>query len=491
MNFETINTTSALTWALLFIVLFFIIKYNWNRRWLYYYGSKIDGPFAWPIIGIAHYFIGGQKVFYNQLTKLFEAQPPIFKFWLGQDLVVATSRLKDVEIILNNCFEKPKFYNFMCEVTGNGLLTARENIWKERRKMINQAFSLKVLHSYVDIFSKRAKCLISWFEEDFGKEDVFFKLYRCTFDTACEALADVDPTLLHGKNNYINNLKRMIDILTIRSFSIWLHDDFFWKLSPLSKEMSKASAETFSFIKQIIGLKKLDPKNHTSKRFLNHLLTLNETNPKFDDSAIEEELQTILITSSESTALTVGMILTVLGIYPEIQKKVSKELDSIFGHDDRETTLEDVQKMKYLECVIKETSRVLPAVPLLARLADKDIKLDNYTIPAGSIIVIPIWQIGKNADFWKNPKKFDPDRFLPENCDPNRPRSSFIPFSYGPRNCIGFQYSNMLVKVLTATILRKYTIKCPQYTSFEQVEIIFSITARPKHGFKIQMEKKL
>ncbi|XP_044261197.1 cytochrome P450 4c3-like [Tribolium madens] len=482
---KNINIASVLLWVLLIVILYFIIKYNWSRRWLYYYGSKMDGPFAWPIIGSAHKFIGGQEVFYKKVTDHLEKYPSIFKFWLGKDLIVVTSRPEDVEIILNCCLEKPKFYAYGKKLLRNCLFIAPVNNWKGKRKMVNPTFNSKILSTFTETFGKHANRLVSVFEEECGKEtsDVLLKIFKCTLDTVCEALFDVDCSLLYGQEDYIRKVIRIEDIIAIRSISVWLQVDIFWKMSSLCREMDKACAETFSFIKQIINLKKLkqEDKNHP---FTNFLLNLSKINAE-----IEDELQNILITGSESTALTVGMTLIVLGIHPEVQRKISDELDLIFDHDERDPTFEDINKMQYLECVIKETLRIFPIAPIIMRSIDQDIKLEQCTFPAGSMAFIPIHHIGKKPEFWKDPNKFDPDRFLPEN-NTNQHRCTFIPFSYGPRNCVGMKYGMMSMKVLLAAILRKYTIKPSQYKSLEDIELIFGMLAKPKHGYKIKLEKK-
>ncbi|XP_044261300.1 cytochrome P450 4C1-like isoform X2 [Tribolium madens] len=515
MNHKYLNITSALIWVLFIIIMYFIIKYNWSRRWLYYYGSKIDGPFGWPVIGSAHYFIGGQKVFFKTLTKLLEPYPSVAKFWFGNNLIVSVSQPEDVEIILNNCLKKPIIYNFALSFLGNGLLTSPVDIWKSRRKMINPTFNSKNLNSFMEIFGKHATHLANRLDENCGKEsfDVLSKLFSCTFDIACETLADDNNTILHDKETFLRKLLRIEDLLMIRICSIWFYIDFLWNRSSLCREMNKTCKEVYAIAKQVVKFKKSslnqNPDDgmdnfydvvflfllvldniHKEKRFINHLLKLSKTNTEIDETALEDELQTILITASETTALTVGITLITLGIYPEIQEKIDQELDMIFGNDDREPTLEDVNKMEYLERVIKETLRLLSPVPIIARATDRDIKLDSCTIPTGSFVLIPIYLISSKSEFWEEPNKFDPDRFLLENSS-NRHRCAFIPFSLGPRNCVGFKFAMMSVKVLLSTILRKYTIKPSEYKKLEDVKIIVGIVAKPVSGYKIKLEKKI
>nr|XP_015836253.1 PREDICTED: cytochrome P450 4C1 [Tribolium castaneum] len=484
-----------LTSVFLTLFLAFIIKYNWDRRWLYYYGSKIDGPLGWPIFGSAHYLMGGHKVFYKNVNMLLKSYPSeVAKIWVGPTLLVSITKPEDVEIVLNKCLERPKFYEFGKEIVGSGILTAPIDVWKSRRKMINPTFNPNILNSFVEIFGRHAFYLTNALEENCGKDsfDILPKLFRCTFDTACETFGDVDSTLLHGRDEIFQNLTKAEDLVKTRGFTVWLHFEFFWNMTSLCKEYNQACNLLISIVKQIIQLKKpsyISDNNHREKRLLNHLLKLSKINAKIDQTALEDEIQTILLTGSETTALTVGLTLIILGIYPEIQKKIGKELDVIFGKDDRVPTLEDINRMEYLERVIKETLRFLTPVPFMLRTNNQDITLDSNTIPAGSCIMIPIFHIHKKPEYWKNPNEFDPDRFLPENSS-KRPRCAFIPFSSGPRNCIGFKYGMMSVKVLLAVILRKYTVVATEYKKVEDIEMLFYVVNKPISGCKIKLEKK-
>lgn len=115
--------------------------------------------------------------------------------------------------------------------------------------------------------------------------------------------------------------------------------------------------------------------------------------------------------------------------------------------------------MKYLERVIFEALRMYPPVPLIARKVNEDVKLGmllftkliillqlknyifftvsgNYTVPAGTTVIISQFAVHRNPKYYKDPDTFNPDNFLPENCQ-TRPYHAYIPFSAGPRSCVG------------------------------------------------------
>lgn len=108
-----------------------------------------------------------------------------------------------------------------------------------------------------------------------------------------------------------------------------------------------------------------------------------------------------------------------------------------FQKEKTHLTLQELNDLKYMEYAIKECLRLYPSVPFIARVLEENvITKDGLVIPQGSNIYIHIFDIHRNTKYWPNPDKFDPERFTPEN-SVNRHPFAYVPFSAGPRNCIG------------------------------------------------------
>uniref|UniRef100_A0A1I7XLW7 Cytochrome P450 n=1 Tax=Heterorhabditis bacteriophora TaxID=37862 RepID=A0A1I7XLW7_HETBA len=150
-------------------------------------------------------------------------------------------------------------------------------------------------------------------------------------------------------------------------------------------------------------------------------------------------------TGHDTTSSGIGFTMWWLGQKPECQQKVHDELDKVFvgliitGDSDRQPTTDDLKQLVYLEKCVKESLRLAPSVPLIARRLAKDTIIGNTTLPEGlTVVIVPMTA-------QRDPRAYDiPEDFEPEHFDANRISGrdpySYIPFSAGPRNCIGEKY---------------------------------------------------
>jgi cytochrome P450 family 4 len=170
------------------------------------------------------------------------------------------------------------------------------------------------------------------------------------------------------------------------------------------------------------------------------------------------------------------------------QAKCIEELDEIFGDDkDRVPTMNDLRGMKYLEMCIKETLRLYPSVPSFGRTISEPIRVGDYYLPSGSEIFITPWITHRLPHLYPEPERFIPERFSPENCEKRHPYA-YIPFSAGPRNCIGHKFAIIEMKVVLSNILRHYKLlPVPGKT---KVTPVYRVTVRATGGLWVQLEER-
>lgn len=182
-------------------------------------------------------------------------------------------------------------------------------------------------------------------------------------------------------------------------------------------------------------------------------------------------------------------LLLMLNLCYNFQDKVVQELDQIFGNSDRPATFQDTLEMKYLERCLMETLRMYPPVPVIARQLKEDLKLSSggYVVPSGATIVIATYKLHRLAHIYPNPDKFDPDNFLPER-QANRHYYAFVPFSAGPRSCVGRKYAMLKLKIILSTILRHFRV----YSDLkeEDFRLQADIILKREEGFQVRLEPR-
>nr|XP_042903368.1 cytochrome P450 4V2 [Parasteatoda tepidariorum] len=276
-----------------------------------------------------------------------------------------------------------------------------------------------------------------------------------------------------GCNEYVQAVHEIGNVFLIRILRPWLYYDFIFNRTSTGMKLHKSLKIVHNFTRKVIKEKKeellrqdeLDKKNETSslytkKRtaFLELLLKYHLKDPSFTEEDIREEVDTFMFAGHDTTAMTISFALWLTGLDENVQRLIHEELDDIFmGDNEREITRNDLSRMKYLECVIKETLRLYPPAPLFGREANEAFKIGEYTIEKGTFCLVIPMELHRDTKSFPNPEKFDPERFFPENVV-NRHPYAFVPFSAGPRNCIGQRYAIMESKTVLANIFRNFTV---------------------------------
>jgi cytochrome P450 len=131
--------------------------------------------------------------------------------------------------------------------------------------------------------------------------------------------------------------------------------------------------------------------------------------------------------------------------------------------------------------VLKEAMRLYPPAPVMTRLAGDTLTLGPETVPAGTLIVIPIYAVHRHRKLWDDPDRFDPERFAPER-EAGYLRTQFMPFGFGPRTCIGGTFAMMEATAILATLVRGARFA---WDGVHAPEPLSRVTLRPKGGMPL------
>ncbi|XP_039278579.1 cytochrome P450 4g15 isoform X2 [Nilaparvata lugens] len=223
--------------------------------------------------------------------------------------------------------------------------------------------------------------------------------------------------------------------------------------------------------------------------FLDLMIQSSQDGNLITDKEIKEQVDTIMFEGHDTTAAATSFFMCLMGCRPDIQEKCLQEVDSLFGDSDRYITFEDTLELKYLERCIMETLRLFPPVPLISRQLEEEMRLSScdVVIPKKTTVVVGTYRIHRREDIYPNPDHFDPDNFLPER-SANRHYYSFIPFSAGPRSCVGRKYAMLKLKVILATVLRYYKVLPGLH--YDKWKLQADIILKRTDGFMCRIESR-
>lgn len=167
-------------------------------------------------------------------------------------------------------------------------------------------------------------------------------------------------------------------------------------------------------------------------------------------------VQEIFLAGSETTSSTTEWALTELLRNPEKMAKVKAELANVTGNR-RRLEESDIDNLKYLQAVVKETMRLHPPIPLLVpRKAMKDTEFMGYHIPKDTQVFVNAWAIGRDPNCWNDPLSFEPERFLGSKIDYKGQNYEFIPFGAGRRMCAGVPLAHKMLHLIIGSLLHEF-----------------------------------
>jgi len=178
--------------------------------------------------------------------------------------------------------------------------------------------------------------------------------------------------------------------------------------------------------------------------------------PGMSDGLIRDQLLTMLIAGHDTSTALLAWSLYLLGKHPGELERVRAEVDQMAGRQPPD--LETVNRLERMDQVIKEALRLYPPIHIGNRKAAIDLEFKGYEIPAGTRVVYSIYLSHRQEKYWPDPKRFDPDRFSPEQSQA-RPHYAYVPFGGGPRNCIGLAFAQVEVKIVLARILQNFDLE--------------------------------
>ncbi|KAI3759022.1 hypothetical protein L6452_06595 [Arctium lappa] len=191
------------------------------------------------------------------------------------------------------------------------------------------------------------------------------------------------------------------------------------------------------------------------------------------DAIIKSTCLDILASGADTITVTLTWTLSLLLNNPHALQKAQEEIDKHVGNG-RQVDDSDINKLVYLQAIVKETLRLYPAAPLAApRQFSKDCTLSGYNVPKGTWLLVNIWKLQHDPEIWSDPYEFRPERFLDEthmHVDVKGRNFELIPFGAGRRYCPGIGLALQILHIVLATLLQNFDIFTPNDTPVDMTQ---------------------
>lgn len=191
----------------------------------------------------------------------------------------------------------------------------------------------------------------------------------------------------------------------------------------------------------------------------------------------------MLLAGMDTSAAGIEWTLSEVIKHPQVMKKLQKELQEVVGMDQM-VDESHLNKLKYLDSVVKEAFRLHPVGPLLIHHSMEDCVVDGFDIPKQSRVLVNVWAIGRDPNVWTDPEKFSPERFHGINVDFRGHNFMLIPFGSGRRGCPGLQLGLTVVQLIVAQLVHCFDWQLPDNMSpgsLDMTEHFGLVTVRANH----------
>ncbi|KAJ3642890.1 hypothetical protein Zmor_025639 [Zophobas morio] len=460
-----------------FAAVFYALKWLKVAAFNYYILKKLPGPpSANFIIGNMNYLQATPEIMFHRLREAFRHFYPIYKLYAFHKISANILSPEDCELIMCNPIHnrKGQVYDLIRWWLKDGLLTSEGPKWQARRKILTPAFHFSILQQFVQIFNEEGEKLVEVLKHECAKSyvNVTPHITQFTLKTIVEtAMGTKLQFQTQEEKNYKQAVYDIGQILIYRVKHPWFIYPILNYFSPWYFQERKVTNTLHKFSRDVIRdreksfsdieVPKGEHEVYKGKRrlaMLDLLLSAKINEGIIDDEGIREEVDTFMFEGHDTTTAALSFILMLLANNKDIQERIYAEIVEILEDLNKKPTYNQLQHFKYMERCIKESLRLYPSVFFISRNLGEDvITTTGHLLPKDTHVFIYIYGLHRNPDIYPDPEKFDPDRFLPENCQ-NRHPYAYIPFSAGPRNCIGQKFAILEMKVALCAILRNFVL---------------------------------
>jgi len=364
-------------------------------------------------------------------------------------------------------------------VLGQGLLTSRGPTHRKQRALLQPVFQKHRIAALGDVMVQQtARWSDKW--RDGQTIDMQEEMHHLSMAITGKTLFNVDV-----ESEAAEVGEALFTVMSATRFNnLLLASKALEKLPlPANRRFRQAAKRLDEFIYEMIA----ERHAHSSDRpdLLSVLVRLSKEKPRMmNNQKIRDQILTFFVAGHETVATALTWTWYLLAKHSDATKKLYAEIDYALG--ERLPAVADVERLPYTKMVLTESMRLYPPVWIIGRHATRDTTINGIAIPKGSYVHVSQFLMHRDARFFPDPERFDPDRWKPEAVAA-RPRFSYFPFGGGGLQCIGEGFAWTQGVLVIAALTRRWKM---QLAPGARIKLEPQLTLRSRYGMPMTLHRR-
>ncbi|KAM4538140.1 cytochrome P450 4F3 isoform 1-T1 [Fundulus diaphanus] len=356
---------------------------------------------------------------------------------------------------------------------GQSLLISSGEEWSRKRRLLTPAFHFDILKNYILTFNSSTDTMHNkWLRlvaEGTNNIEMFDQIALMTLDSLLKCAFSYQSNCQESTSEYVSAIVELSDLVIDRRLRILHHWDWIYWKTQQGQRFKRALNVVHRFTRDVVQKRRAlidqqretEPLTNQSQRKKDFvdiiLLSKDEDGQGLTDEEIQAEANTFMFAGHDTTASAICWTLYNLARHTHYQEKCRQEVIELMqGREGHEIEWDDLSNLPFTTMCIKESLRLHSPVQAVTRKYTQDMMLPgDLTVPKGVICLVSLYGTHHNPEVWTNPHEYDPLRFEPTGTQ-SRSTHGFIPFSSGPRNCIGQKFAMAELRVVVALTLLRF-----------------------------------
>jgi cytochrome P450 len=386
--------------------------------------------------------------------------------------------IREVLVVQNDNFVKERTVRRTKMLLGSGMITSEGAQHRIQRQVAQPAFHRQRIPEYANTMVREAaRMRATW--RDGEQRDIAIDMMHLTLNVVAETLFATDlRNEVDELADAINRIMRLYNFLVMLPAAEWLVH----VRPPGLAAFVRARKRIDAVVYRMIAAHR--QRGGEGGSLLDMMLAASPDQSAASEQALRDQVITIFLAGYETVANALSWTWYLLSQNPERERRFHAEIDCEL--QGRMPTFDDVPRLRYVEMVLAESMRLYPPAWAMGRYALADFRLGEFFLPAKTTVLISQFVAHRDARFFPDPLRFDPERFTTE-AKARRTKLTYFPFGAGVRQCIGESFAWMEGILLLATIAQRWKLRLVAGHRAEPEPLI---TLRPKFGMKMVVEER-